>query len=177
MIWRRVTRGQKGFRCGSGTWLLALVLATAFPHAHGELMPQRPPSQLALSDLAGKTYSLQQSAGKVVVVNFWTTWCPPCREEMPSLGRMAGQLRQQGIVVVAVNVAEPASRVKRFRRLPKGGVKVLLDTSGEQAGVWGVDRYPTAFIIDREGRVRQRFAGVIDWDASAERDALLKLAH
>lgn len=160
----------------SAALLLLVTIALAFPLAHGELLDRQPPSLLAVDDLNGKPYSLKLSSGQVVVVSFWTTWCQPCRAEMPSLERMAAEFEEQGVTVVAVNVGEPRHRVKRFRRLPRDVVRVLLDSSGDQARAWGVDRYPTAFIIDRDGKIFERLTGIVDWDGTPVTELLRKLA-
>ena len=158
--------------------MLLLGLST-LPAGAGELTPtsfSKPPSSLQLTDIHGVEHDLQRYAGKVVVVSFWTTWCPPCLREMPSLERLSHDMQDDGVVVLAVNVKEPRSRVKRFRRLPGDDVVVLLDTRGEHAGLWDVEVYPTAYVIGRHGDVALGVTGAIEWDDTDVRAALTSLA-
>lgn len=134
------------------------------------------PTHLELEALDGSIHDLQVGDGRVHVVSFWTTWCPPCLREMPSLERLSHDMTSSGLTVLAVNVGESRHRVRSFRRLPGGHVIVLLDRTGEHAAAWGVEVYPTAIVIDAHGRIAMRKTGVVDWDdrsLRAELQALL----
>ncbi|MEO8849495.1 MAG: TlpA disulfide reductase family protein [Casimicrobiaceae bacterium] len=122
---------------------------------------------LALADLRGNPVDLARYRGKTVLVNFWATWCVPCREEMPSLAAFA---KASGIAVLAVDVGEAASRVERFLARYPSDLPILLDAHGETAEAWKVSVYPSSYVIDGEGRVRAYIAGALDWrDASVVR--------
>ena len=87
-------------------------------------------------------------------MNFWVTWCAPCREELPSLERLRDALRGRPFEVLAVNVAEGESRVKRFLADVPLRLPVLLDRNGEAQRAWRVRGLPATFLLDREGAIR-----------------------
>jgi len=122
----------------------------------------------AVPDLSGQAVRLSALRGKVVVLNLWTTWCPPCREEMPSMERLYQQLRNRDFQLLAVSQDEDGRRVvEPFVKDMKLSFPVLIDPEhqvGDRYGVWG---YPETFIIDRTGHVAERVIGPRDW-ASAE---------
>ena len=121
---------------------------------------------LALADLQGKPVDLAKLRGKTVIVNFWATWCVPCREEMPSLAALAA--RSQGrIVVLAVDVGEAPARIERFVARYPVDVPILLDTHGDAAAAWRVGVYPSSFVVGADGRVRAWIAGALDWQDAA----------
>ncbi len=119
---------------------------------------------LALSDLGGKTHSLDDLRGKVVLVNFWASWCQPCIAEMPSMQRLAERMKDQPFVLLAVNVEESKTTVRRFKKLLKLDFTTLLDTHGAVAGDWQVAFYPTSYLIDPDGRIRYVVRGALEWD-------------
>ncbi len=128
----------------------------------------------AVPDLSGQAVRLSALRGKVVLVNLWTTWCPPCREEMPSMQRLWDRLRDRDFQLLAVSEDEDGRRVvEPFVREMKLSFPVLIDPEhqvGDRYGVWG---YPETFVIDRTGRVVDRVIGPRDW-ASAEAIASLE---
>lgn len=120
---------------------------------------------LALADLDGKTYDLAAHRGKVVLVNFWATWCEPCRDEMPALGRLQKKLGPQQFVVLAVNVDEPESRIRKFLELTPLDFPVLTDPERKATKAWNVRVLPASYIIGRDGRIRYAAVGELDWDS------------
>jgi len=122
-----------------------------------------PTPSLALPDLDGRLQDLAHYRGKVLVVNFWATWCAPCREELPSLERLRDALRGRPFEVLAVNVAEGESRVKRFLADVPLRLPVLLDRNGEAQRAWRVRGLPATFLLDREGAIRSWYLGELDW--------------
>jgi thiol-disulfide isomerase/thioredoxin len=122
-----------------------------------------PTPPLTLEDLDGRLHDLVRYRGKVVVVNFWATWCPPCRDELPSLERLREALRGRPFEVLAVNVAEGESRVKRFLTAVPLGVPVLLDPQGDTQRAWKVRGLPATFLLDREGAIRFWYLGELNW--------------
>jgi peroxiredoxin len=133
-----------------------------------------PAPDFSVIDLAGKAIRLSGLRGKVVVLNVWTTWCPPCREEMPSMERLYGQLRGPDFELLAVSEDEGGIEpVRAFVRDVGVTFPVAHDPErqvGTRYGVWG---YPETFIIDREGRVVERVIGPRVWDAP-EQVAMLR---
>lgn len=118
---------------------------------------------LALKDLDGRPHELTDYRGKVVVVNFWATWCQPCREELPSLERLREAMRGRRFEAVAVNVAESESRVRRFLNEVPLRLPVLLDRDRETQRAWKVRGLPATFLLDREGVIRFWYLGELDW--------------
>ena len=122
-----------------------------------------PTPPLTLKDLDGRTYDLAQERDKVLVINFWATWCPPCRDELPSLERLREALRGRPIEVLTVNVAEGETRVKRFLADIALRLPVLLDRNAETQRAWKVRGLPATFILDGEGAIRFWYLGELDW--------------
>ncbi|MGZ8212441.1 MAG: TlpA family protein disulfide reductase [Burkholderiales bacterium] len=118
---------------------------------------------LVLKDAQGATHDLARQRGKVVLVNFWATWCEPCRHEMPSIQRLRDRLAGKPFVVYAVNVDEPDARVRRFLAETRLDLPVLLDPNKKVTRGWSVRVLPTTFIIGPDGRTRYRLVGDLDW--------------
>ena len=134
----------------------------------------RPPPPLDVVDLAGRPWHLEAFAGRVVVLNFWATWCEPCRLEMPSLDAMAARRRGDGVVVAAVNYKEPADLVGRFVDRSHFKSQVLLDSDGDATAAWTPRVFPSTVLIARNGVPAQVVVGELDWDG-AEANALIDL--
>ena len=130
---------------------------------------------LSLADLAGRAHALEGYRGKVVLVNFWATWCEPCRAEMPSIGRLRAALAGQPFEVLAVNVGEPESRIQRFREQVPMDFPVLLDRDGAAAKAWRARVLPVSFLVGADGRVRYFVIGEYDWTQDAVRKAIFAL--
>jgi thiol-disulfide isomerase/thioredoxin len=120
---------------------------------------------LALKDPAGAPHALADYRGKVVLVNFWATWCDPCREEMPSMQRLKERLSDQRFAVLAVNYGESRERVAEFQQRVPLDLQMLLDPGQETARAWKVRILPMSFLLDAEGRVRYSVIGEIDWES------------
>ncbi len=125
--------------------------------------------RLELNDLGGKPWSLAAQRGRVVVLNFWATWCEPCRAEMPSLELMAQRLERDGVVVVAVNYQEAIPTIRRFLEAQPVTLPILLDRNGEAAGAWTPRVFPSTVLVDRAGQPRLTVLGEMDWTGSAAR--------
>lgn len=126
----------------------------------------RPAPALQALDLQGKTWTLAGLRGRAVVLNFWATWCPPCRAEMPSLQQLAEIYGPDQLQVLAVNVAEGPRRINQYLQSSGLNLTVLLDPQGETARAWGATVLPTTILIDADGRPRQRVRGEVDWSGS-----------
>jgi thiol-disulfide isomerase/thioredoxin len=125
---------------------------------------------LELSDLEGARHRLADYRGKVVLVNFWATWCEPCREEMPSIERLRASLEGRPFAVLAVNLAEPESRIRKFLDTVPGRYTVLLDRDGQAARAWQARMLPATYIVGLDGRIRYRHVGDTDWARAEVRD-------
>jgi thiol-disulfide isomerase/thioredoxin len=169
--------------------LAALLLALAGPAPAADdglpalshaLTPPRerlaaPP--LRLPDLDDGVHDLAALTGKVVLVNFWATWCPPCRREMPSLERLNRKLAGTDFVALAVNVGESADTVFSFlgQLEPGPTFPMLLDRDGKAMEKWPVRGLPTTYVIDRRGRIAYSAIGGREFDHPAIEAALRAL--
>lgn len=123
---------------------------------------RKPVPALQLTDLSGKVWRLADMRGKVVLLNFWASWCEPCRAEMPSLQRLADQ-HPQDLVVLAVNLKESTQTVQQFVQRTALTLPVLPDPQGATARAWGVTVFPSTVLIDAQGKVRRVVQGELDW--------------
>lgn len=125
-----------------------------------------------LRGIDGRTWRLDALRGRAVVLNFWATWCEPCRAEMPSLESLLLRQEAKGLDVLAVNFKEPAAVVRRFaQRLPLE-LPLLLDEDGSASRAFGVRVLPSTVLIDREGRGIAVVVGALEWDGEAARRLL-----
>jgi peroxiredoxin len=128
-------------------------------------MASRPPlvgspaPEIILKDLQGHEMKLSDLRGKVVLVNFWATWCKPCKEEMPAMQASYDKLRDRGFVVLAVNELEDTERVIDHVRTHGHTFPVVMDHDNRVANRYGVVGLPVSFLVDRQGIVRERVAG------------------
>ena len=118
---------------------------------------------LAGNDIEGRPVDLKSMQGRVLVVNFWATWCEPCRDEMPSLQRLRAKLAGQPFEVITVNFGESLEKIAQFIGNEKVTLPVLLDTQKDAAKDWGVGGLPMTFLVDAKGRVRYSVFGERDW--------------
>ncbi len=125
--------------------------------------PEAP--DFTLLDLDGETHHLADYRGKVVIVNFWATWCPPCRAEMPSMQRAWEKLRNQGVVMLGIDVGEDEETVFQFLADYPVEFPLLLDRDSRVVDAWGVRGLPTTFVVDPEGRLVYRAVGGREWDS------------
>jgi len=118
---------------------------------------------LELKDVAGGIHRLEDYRGKVVLVNFWATWCGPCREEMPTIASLKKKLAGRPFAVLAVNVDEPESRVRAFLEKMPLDFPTVLDPEGRTTKAWKVRILPATFLIAPSGRIRYAATGELDW--------------
>ena len=118
-----------------------------------------PAPEIVLKDLQGRDVKLSDLRGKVVLVNFWATWCKPCKEEMPAMQASYDKLRDKGFVVLAVNELEDTARVAEHIRTHGHTFEVVMDHNNQVANVYGVVGLPASFLVDPQGIVRERIAG------------------
>ena len=162
---RRLLGGALGGAAGIGWPSLARAA-----HVLRAWPADRPVPALQLNDLDGKPWRLAALKGRPVLLNFWATWCEPCRAEMPSLERLAARHERAGLVVLAVNFKEPVPTIRRFLELQPSTLTILLDTDGDAASAWTPRVFPTTVLIDRSGTPRQSVLGDLDWSGGAARE-------
>jgi peroxiredoxin len=156
--------------------ILALVLFAA-GLAHAQLKPWNggPTPPFGLQTLDGRNVRLEDYRGKVLLVNFWATWCEPCREEMPSMNRLRAAFAGRPFEVLAVNFGEAEPRIKRFLEELPLDFPVLLDRNSAVAKAWRVRVLPASFLIGPDGRIRYAVIGEFDWSGDAARKAVTTL--
>ena len=118
-----------------------------------------PAPEIVLKDLQGRDVKLSDLRGKIVLVNFWATWCKPCKEEMPAMQASYDKLRDKGFVVLAVNELEDTARVAEHIRTHGHTFEVVMDHNNQVANMYGVVGLPASFLIDPQGIVRERISG------------------
>jgi cytochrome c biogenesis protein CcmG/thiol:disulfide interchange protein DsbE len=155
----------------SVAWLLASrIQGTADPKT---LVPAPQAGFLApdftLTTLEGETVTLSVLRGRAVLINFWATWCPPCRTELPTIQSAYDRYADQGLVVLAVDMAEPPQVVAAFAQKFALRFPILLDHDGEVAAQYQIRALPTSFFVDREGVIRSMFIGPMNGPLMDER--------
>jgi len=119
---------------------------------------------LQLTGLDGRKYDLADYKGKVVLVQFWATYCTPCRKEMPSMNKLMQKMGDD-FVILAVNMGEERDAVDQFVREVKPAFPILLDPDGSSIGAWQVFAAPSNFVVGPDGRVRYTLFGGVEWDS------------
>lgn len=159
-----------------------LICAFILPHAAiavaaGKLEPWsgRAAPALELMDLDGRAHDLKTQRGKVVLVNFWATWCEPCREEMPSIQRLRDRMSAKGLAILLVNVDEPEARVRRYLQDTRIDLPNVMDRGKRVTGQWAVKVLPSTFLVGPDGRVRYRVIGDMDWNSERAAQVIERL--
>lgn len=121
-----------------------------------------------LKDLNGREFSLSELKGKRVFLNFWATWCPPCRAEMPEIEQLYQETKNSDLVIIAVEIGGPLDTVKAFISQNKYNFKVLLDSDKSVAEQYGISSIPTSFFIDKDGYIAAKNTGAMDYSQMQE---------
>ena len=145
---------------------LAISAEPPLQFSHTPFKPRIAAPAMTLKDMDGQTLELAKLRGKVVIVNFWATWCPPCRREFPSMERLRQKLADKPLVILGVNEGETVDIIDQFistldlqPRFP-----ILLDFEGDAMATWPVRGLPTTFFIDKHGRLAYRAIGGREFD-------------
>ncbi len=148
--------------------LAAIILCVAASTASAQppqtltsIDDKKPAPDLALELVDGGKLKLSDLRGKVVVVNFWATWCPPCRREMPSLERLKTLMKGEALEIVAINAGEDEDEISEFREAIKPALtfRIALDPSAEAMKAFSITGLPTTYVIDRQGQLVYRAVG------------------
>ena len=132
-----------------------------------KVLPAEDPVKINLKDMNGKNTNLSDFKGKIVFLNFWTTWCPTCRIEMPSMEKLHQKLKNKNFAMVTINLQESAPQVKAFFKEFKLTFTALLDSTGEVGASFGIRAIPTTYILDKTGRIIGLVSGPREWDSKA----------
>ncbi|MBI5892912.1 MAG: TlpA family protein disulfide reductase [Deltaproteobacteria bacterium] len=139
-----------------------------FAAAGIEQVNGKPPAkEFSLETMEGKKVSIGDFKGKVVFLNFWATWCPPCKFEMPAMENLYKRYKDKGLEIVAVNLQEGADTVKRFMQKNGYTFTALLDSNGDVSAVYNVSYLPITYIIDKNGKLVGKAIGAREWDSSS----------
>ncbi len=111
----------------------------------------------------GRTVTKDNFGGRLLILNFWATWCPPCVEEFPSLNNMADQLKNQGVVVLGVSIDKSEAAYKTFVQRNQPAFLVARDPEANIPTSYGTFKWPETYVIDRSGKVVQKYIGPRDW--------------
>ncbi len=144
--------------------LLALTLTLPVQAAGQDPDEKVPAPQFRLTTLQGAPASLSDYRGQVILLNFWATWCGPCRKEMPSMERLWQTYRDQGLVILAIATDNGGeSRIRNFAHRLGLSFPILLDPDSQASDRYQVSGIPVSFLIDRQGRITARIVGSKDW--------------
>ena len=159
---------QQFLRCA----LVGLVCLSCMGLAHAQFEKTPWPSKhktptYLFKDSNGLEHKPENLRGKKVVLNFWATWCAPCKEELPSLQLFSDLQNPNQVVVITINVKEPVSRAQRFMKSNQMTLPLVSDTQGEWAQKFGVKVFPTTILLDSKGQVQWRITGEVDWTSAA----------
>jgi thiol-disulfide isomerase/thioredoxin len=120
---------------------------------------------LVLKDLQGKTHDLKDYKGQVVLVQFWATYCGPCRQEMPSMNKMMTKMGDIPFTILAVDMGETEAEVKQFVSEVKPDFTILMDEEGTSIADWRVFAAPSNFIVGPDGKIKYTLFGGVEWDS------------
>ena len=146
-----------------------LVVAGCSPPPTQSAQVGNPAPDFQLQDLDGQPVALSNLKGKAVLLNFWATWCPPCRREMPYLQEICDEWPEEWLVVLTINIGESASKVREFIQNYGLSFPVLLDTKEDVAQKYNIRGIPTTFFIDKDGIIREQIIGAFPSKAAIEK--------
>jgi peroxiredoxin len=157
--------------------IVVLVVGFLLTLARTPSSSRRPAPDFVLPDMNGQVVRLSQLKGKVVMLNLWATWCPPCRKEMPTMEMLYRKMKSADFVMLAAS-QDVDGKNTVLPYLTEGGLTfpVLLDVHGEVGKKYGVTGYPETFIIDRQGIIVYHHIGYNDWSQAPVETALRRLA-
>ena len=153
-------------------WVVSILLLTACNSHLPRIGATAPDFMVQDSE---RSVALSQLRGQVVVLNFWATWCGPCVEEMPSLVEMQRRLKSKGITVLAVSVDVDPNAYHNFLTRHTVNLLTVRDPEQKANSLYGTFKFPETFVIDRNGVMRRKFVGAVDWTSPTITDWLAKL--
>lgn len=157
------------------SFALALASLLSIPAASATDIAPIPAADFSLPGRDGKPVSLSSLRGQVVMVNFWASWCGPCRQEFPILDQIYGKYRPMGFTLLGVNVESEADLANRFLAQTPVAFPILFDRDNKTSSLYGVSAMPTTLLVDRQGRVRWVHRAYKPGDENLYLDAVRKL--
>lgn len=148
----KLSSGRLRQTCGAGAWALALAIAAGSAWAETPA-PATPAPALSLKDASGANVDLAQFKGQVVYLDFWASWCGPCRQSFPWMNDMQAKYGPKGLQVLGVNVDSQSPEAQAFLKDVHAHFRVVFDPQGKTPAAFGVKGMPTSYLIDRQGRV------------------------
>jgi len=179
--WKRLAKISVALTCAGTLWLAGADFSPV-PMASGQSVFQRYTNPQAAPDfsipnLQGKQVDIRDHRGQVILLNFWATWCPNCRQEGPSLQKLYSQYQSRGLIFYRITSKEKSETIKQFLEKESLNVPVLIDQTGQTDRFFGVWVHPTTYLINRRAFVCYRTMGAVDWttlQATSLIDQLLK---
>ena len=150
--------------------IILILLLSCFQYAiaaEAKLTPwpeENSYAEFKLPDVKNQFHSAADYKGKVILLNFWASWCPPCIQEMPELERLKQQMSDQPFEIIALNVGEKRYKVRKFLKLINFDLPVLLDTKKQLFNSWKIKTLPTSLLIDANGHIRYKVRGNPGWE-------------
>ena len=123
------------------------------------------PPKLELASILGNTINIKDYKGKVVLINFWASWCKPCVREIPSLVRLRSRMQSKPFEILTVNIGEDSKVIKEFVNKIKFDLPILMDADGIAVKDWKVYAYPSNYVLDKQGIIRYAYRGALEWDS------------
>lgn len=134
-------------------------------------------SDFHIKDMNGKVYRLSDFRGKIVLINFWATWCPPCVREMPQFDILARKMAGKKFVFLAINVMDKPNKINDYLSDKNFFFPILMDQEGTVQTEYSVDGFPTSYIIDKKGFFLSRIVGARGWGSNESIDYFTKLSE
>ena len=168
---------KRVFSNGLKSLLLLCSLSLAFSGPAGAASVVAPAPNFTLKSLGGKNLKLSEMAGNVVLINFWASWCGPCREEMPLLNDLHNKYQPLGFTVLGINVEDKADSARGFLKNFPVDFPILLDSSNQVSKLYDVVAMPTTVVVDRDGNMRYLHKGYKPGDEKKYQDMVKKLVR
>ena len=143
---------------------LAVATLVGIKNSGAQPSQGKPAPNFGFQYADGSSYTLADFKGQPVIVNFWATWCPPCRREMPGLVKAYETYKDDGLMIIEVDVAEPPKTVAKFVQEYNMTMPVVLDQRQEVTRLYRTDSFPTSFFIDKDGVIQVRWVGYLPED-------------
>lgn len=134
----------------------------------------RPAPDFTLTDTTGKTWSLADLRGRVVLVNFWASWCQPCLQEMPSMRDLNGLLPEDQFTMLSILFNDAPAMAENTAARFRLNFPILIDPENMAARAYGLTGVPETYVIDKEGVLRKKFIGPVEWDSPEARQMMLR---